>query len=309
MDIHKCMENVDWSLIHSFLATARAGSLSAAARQTGISQPTLGRHIRALEARLGGPLFQRQAGGQRLTSLGADLVPMAEAMEAAAARLSLVAAAARKPGLTGVVRITASRIVAHHLLPPLLADLRLREPGIELELVPSDTSENLLFHEADIALRMYRPTQADVIARHVTNLPMNLYAAPSLLARHGRPQTVEQLLALPFVGFDRNDLILRMMAGLGISRRRDDFALRCDDQLVYWNLVRAGAGVGAMQAAIAGSDPGVERIAPFVPLPDLPLWLATATPLARAPRVKRVWEHLATGLSRPKPLDPPSVLG
>lgn len=303
------MENADWSLIRSFLETARAGSLSAAARQTGISQPTLGRHIRALEARLGAPLFLRQAGGQRLTGFGADLIPMAEAMEAAAARLALVAAAARAPGLTGVVRITASRIVAHHLLPPLLVDLRQQEPGIEVELVPSDTSENLLFHEADIALRMYRPTQGDVIARHVIDLPMSLYAAPALLARHGRPQTEEQLLALPFVGFDRNDLILRLMANLGIRRRREDFALRCDDQLVYWNLVRAGAGVGAMQTAIGDADPAVERIAPFVRLPVLPLWLATATPLARAPRVKRVWDHLANGLSRPKPLDPVVVLG
>lgn len=302
------MTQPDWSLIRSFLATARGGSLSAAARATGVSQPTLGRHIRSLEENLGAELFRREAGGLSLTPLGQDLLPLAIEMEQAAARLSL-AASAERPGLEGTVRVTASRVVAHHLLPPILAQLRRTVPGLQIELVPSDTSENLLFHDADIAVRMYRPTQPDLTARHVTDLPLHLYAAKSLLERHPAPDTTDQLLALPFVGFDRNDLILRMMAGFGIVRRPEDFPVRCDDQLVYWNLVRAGAGIGAMQIAIGDNDPLVTRIAPFLKLPALPLWLATATPLARSPRVRLVWDALADGLRTPKSLDPGAQLG
>ena len=292
------MDAPDWSLIRSFLAVAEAGSLSAAARVTGISQPTLGRQIKALESALGSPLFQRMPQGQALTDAGRDLIPMAKAMHEAAAKLTLAAAAAR-PGLSGTVRITASRIVAHHLLPPILARLRIDAPGIEVELVASDTSENLMFAEADIAIRMYRPTHPDLIVRHLADMPMRLYAAPSLLNRYGRPRNTDNLLALPFVGFDRSDMILRQFAQFGAVRTRRDFPLRCDDQLVYWNLVRAGCGVGAMQTAIAATDPTVEAIAPFLPLAPLPMWIATAAPLAQSPRLSRVWDHLTEGL-RPR---------
>lgn len=291
------MDPLDWSLIRSFLAVAEAGSLSAAARQTGISQPTLGRHIRALEGQLGAPLFSRTANGQALTDAADGLLPEARAMRDAAARLVL-AATARQPSLSGTVRLTSSRVVAHHLLPPLLAQLRHEEPGIDIDLVASDATENLLFHEADIALRMYRPTQPDLISRHLGDLPVGIYAAPAYLDRHGRPETVEALLALDFVGFDRSELIIRMMAGVGISWERADFPLRCDDQLVHWSLVRAGCGVGGMQCGVADHDPAVERIAPFVTLPSLPLWITTAVPLSQNLRLRRVWDHLVKGLAQ-----------
>lgn len=293
--MHFCMDTLDWTLARSFLAVAETGSLSAAARRLGLSQPTLGRHIADLETATGLRLFTRQPRGLLLTEAATALVPHAHAMAEAAARLSL-AAAGSDPALTGTVRITASRVVAHHLLPPVLAGLRLAEPRIEIELVPSDTSENLLYGEADIALRMYRPLQDGTFARHLADLPTALYAAHDFLARHGHPTNADELLALDFVGFDRNDQILRVMAGFGIDRRRDDFPMRCDDQLVYWNLVRAGLGVGGMQCAIGDADPLVERVAPFLQLPALPLWLTAPEALRRMPRVRRVWDHLVSSI-------------
>ena len=115
--------HLDWSLLQSFLRVAEAGSLSAAARTHGVSQPTLGRHIRALEAALDQPLFARHAQGQALTPMGARLLEHARAMRDAAARLELDAAGA-SARLEGTVRITAARIVAHYHLPPILARLR-----------------------------------------------------------------------------------------------------------------------------------------------------------------------------------------
>ena len=286
------MDAPDWTLYRSFLAVAEHGSLSAAARALNLSQPTLGRHVAELEAALATPLFTRAPRGLNLTDAGAAMLPAARQMRDAAAALALVAAG-RDSALSGTVRLTASRVVSHYLLPPILADLRATEPGIEIELVPSDSTENLLFREADIALRMYRPAQLDVVTRHLGDLPTALYAAKSSLARHGRPTTSEGLLAMDFVGFDRSDVILRLMAGLGIQRLREDFPVRCDDQVVYWNLVRAGCGIGATQCSIGDADPLVERIAPFIHLPALPVWLTAPEALRQNPRIRRVMDHLA----------------
>ncbi|MEO8244188.1 MAG: LysR family transcriptional regulator [bacterium] len=286
------MDDPDWTLLRSFLTVAETGSLSAAARALNLSQPTLGRHIAELEAALQIPLFSRAARGLDLTEAGSAMIPAARQMREAAAQLTLLAAG-REGSLSGTVRLTASRVVSHYLLPPILADLRQQEPGIEIELVPSDSTENLLFREADIALRMYRPTQLDVVTRHLCDLPIAVYAAKSFLDRHGRPETPEQLLALPFVGFDRSDLILRLMASLGIQKRREDFPVRCDDQVVHWALVRAGCGVGAAQTPIGDTEPLVERCADFVPLPPLPVWLTAPEALRQNTRIRRVMDHLA----------------
>ena len=286
------MENPDWTLLRSFLAVAETGSLSAAARQLGLTQPTLGRHIADLEASLGTPLFTRIPRGLQPTDSALPLLPAAQDMRDAAARLALLAAG-RQESLSGTVRLTASRVVSHFLLPPMLARLRVAEPGIEIELVPSDTSENLLFREADIALRMYRPTQEGVVTRHLTDLHMGLYAAPSYLDRKGRPQTLEDLAGHDVIGFDRSDLMARMLASLGLSIPTDSFAVRTDDQVVYWNLVRAGCGIGGGQRLVGDPDPTVERVAAFLPLPALPVWLTAPEALRQNARVRRVMEHLA----------------
>lgn len=286
------MHDLDWTLTRSFLAVVETGSLSAAARQLGLSQPTLGRHVADLEAALGMKLFLRAPRGLLPSETALDLLPHARAMRDAAARLHL-AAAGRADALAGPVRLTASRIVSHYLLAPIIADLRLAEPGIEIELVATDSSENLLFHEADIALRMYRPTQLDIVALHLRDLPTAIYAANTYLDRRGRPGTLDDLSQHDILGFDRSDMILRLLRGMGIDVQRADFPVRCDDQIVYWNLVRAGCGLGGMQCLIGDADPSVSRAAPFLPLPDLPLWLAAPQALRQTPRIRRVFDFLA----------------
>lgn len=302
--MHYCMDkHIDWSLLRSFLAIAQAGSLSAAARATGISQPTLGRHVERLEGQTGLTLFLRGRTGLALTAQGEAMLPAAEAMAEAAARASL-AAEGQGNRVSGTVRITASRIVSHHIMPDVIARLRQSEPGIDIELVPSDETENLLFREADIAIRMYRPTQLDIVAAHVTDLPMGVYAARAYLDRAGRPATRDALLALDHVGFDRSDTILRLFRHLGVERRREDFPVRCDDQIVYWNLVRAGCGIGGMQRLVGDADPLVERI-PLIDLPPLPVWLAAPDALRTSPRLRLVWDCLAGALRRlPAPAPP-----
>lgn len=287
------MDKLDWTLTRSFLAVAETGSLSAAARELGLSQPTLGRHISDLEAGLGLTLFHRQVRGLAMTDQALSLLPHARAMRDAAASLSL-AAAGQDGALSGTVRITASRIVAHYILPQIIAKLRATEPLIQIELVPTDETENLLFRAADIALRMYRPTQLDLIATHLCDTKMGLYAAKSYVDAYGLPQTPDDLRQHVFVGLDQSDLLLRYMQRLGFPAQRTDFPVRCDDQIVYWNLVRAGLGMGGMQCLIADADPSVTRVASFIPMPALPIWLTAPQALRQTPRIRRVFDFLAT---------------
>lgn len=293
-------DTLDWTYIRTFVAVAETGSLTAAARKTGLSQPTVGRHIKAAEATLGAELFTRGAGGLTLTETGVALLEPAKEMAAASARLETLAAG-RDMQLSGTVRIAASVVVSHYLLPPIVAGIRAQEPEIEIEILPSDASENLIFREADIAIRMYRPEQLDLITRHVLDQPVALYAAPGLLAAQGgAPQSEDALIALPFVGFDRSDLIIRTLRDLGYQVDRNFFGVRCDNQATYWELVCAGCGVGAMQTVIGDRDPRVERLALQPALPPLPIWLAAPQALRKSPRIRRVWDLLVEGLAGSK---------
>ncbi len=286
---------LDWSLIPPFLAVAECGSLSAAARQLGQSQPTLGRQIRTLEQNLDLRLFERHPRGLRLTPEGEDLLPHAQRMRDAFGSLEL-AHAGKAADLDGTVRITASVFISNFVLPAVLADIRTLEPQIQIELVPSDGTENLMFRAADIALRMYRPTQLDVVTAHIADLRLGCFAARSYLARAGHPTCPEDLFDHDLVGYDSNDLILQTMRDLGWATTPENFALRCDDQAAYWQLVRAGCGVGFSQVDVGRADPLTEELDLGLQIPPLPLWLAAHEALYRTPRVRRVWTLIAEAL-------------
>jgi DNA-binding transcriptional LysR family regulator len=285
----------DWSLVRVFLAVAETGSFSAAARRLRSSQPTVGRQVAALEEAVGAALFQRYPQGMRLTDAGADLLTPARAMAEAARALSL-AAAGKAETMSGSVRITASVAMAHHVLPPIVARLRAVLPAVAIELVASDAADNLLFREADIAVRMFRPDQLDVVTTHLGDLALGIYGAVAYLDAAGRPATVDDLLTHRFVGYDRDDRILRGFREMGFPVTRDFFGTRTDAHTVYWELVRAGCGLGVGQVLQGEADPLVERVVPHVPLPTLPVWLTAHEGLRRTPRIRRVWEMLEAEL-------------
>ena len=289
------MDALDWNDVRALLAAAQAGSLSAAAEVTGISQPTLGRRIDALEAALGVTLFERGPRGMALTQSGADLLVHANAMEEAAARLSL-AASGRAETLEGVVRITAPEVMSAFHLPAILTRLMAAEPGVEVELVASDRTENLLRREADIAIRMYRPTQADLITRKVTEMRLGLYASHGYIAEHGEP-TVEDFACHRMVGYDRNPIIVDWMRSEGLSPPPGFMRIRTDDQVTHWKLIVAGAGLGPNQRAVGDAEPGVRRILEDIPMPTLPVWLTVHEELKTSALIRRVYDFLAEELS------------
>lgn len=292
----RLLPSTDWSHVQSFLAVAETGSLSAAAAKLGQSQPTLGRHVKALEDELGVELFHRHARGLSLTNIGADIRPAAEAMRAAMATIALKAEA-QSATSQGTVRIASSDFMAHHVLPGMLADIRAEFPGIQLVLIPSDNTENLLFREADIAIRMYRPNQLELVTRHVADIELGTFAAFSYLERRGRPETAADLLDHDMVGFDQSTLITDTMNTLGWPAGPETFAVRCDHHPTYWEMVRAGCGVGFTQAEVGRADPLVEELELGLDIPPLEVWLTAHQTVRKAPRVDAIWQALDARLT------------
>ncbi|WP_069298375.1 LysR family transcriptional regulator [Neptunicoccus sediminis] len=288
------MQSFDWTLIQSFLAVAEHGSYSAAARESGRSQPTIGRHIDQLQTQLGATLFQRAAKGFDLTPTGSALLDHARTMQQAAAEMSLITEG-RTAEVRGTVRITASEIVATYILPEILAELLAQEPELQVELVATNSTENLLLREADIALRMVQPAQQDLIARKIGDIPIGLYAAPSYLARKGTPQRFDDIAGHILLGYDRSDLMIRGMAALGIPMQREDFAFRVDDQVTYMEALRAGVGLGACQKRQAARY-GLVPLLPKLHIPPLPVWLTAHAALRTSAKVRRVFDFLAAQL-------------
>ncbi len=297
--IHICMDtspSPDWSLWQSFAAVAEAGSLSQAALALNQSQPTLGRHIRQLEQQLDLRLFNRVPRGLELTEQGAALLDPARDMVAAAARLGLIATGqSERP--SGTVRITASVSMSHHVLPRIIAEIRQEAPEIEIELLASDVSENLLFHEADIAVRMYRPTQLDIVTKPLGRLTIGLYAAQSYLDRAGFPTSIEDALDHQWIGYDKSDLIIQGMRKFGWDVDRNFFGTRCDNQTVYWELLRAGCGIGVGQQFIAAQHPEVRQVLPDITIPPLEVWLSVPEALRHTPRVRKTFDLLSERLA------------
>ncbi|MCL6283088.1 LysR family transcriptional regulator [Ruegeria sp. 2012CJ41-6] len=290
------LSRLDWAHVQTLLAVADTGSLSAAARRLGLTQPTIGRHISTLEDTLGVDLFTRTVSGMQPTEAAHDLLAPARRMHEAARQLELSAAGAAHAE-TGTVRITASVFMAHHVLPTILARLRREAPEISLELVASDTSENLLFREADIAVRMIRPEQLDVVTRYIGEVEMGLFGHRDYLDRAGRPVEDADIMAHDFVGYDRNDQIIQGFRDAGFAVDREFFATRCDHQTAYWELVRAGCGLGFGQAVAGRADPELEEIPLSFPLPSLPIWLTAPEAIRNNKLIRRVWNALESELT------------
>jgi DNA-binding transcriptional LysR family regulator len=286
----------DWSLIRSFLAALDQGSLLGAARQLKTSQPTLGRHIAELESQWGVVLFERTGRGLVPTATALQLAESARAMEAGALQLSHTLTGAQSQS-TGTVRITASVPVAVQLLPPILAQMRLALPDIQVELVSSNQVSNLLRREADIAVRMVRPDQGTLVAKKIGSVGVGAYAHRSYLARRSPPRLPADLLQNDLIGNDTDPSILRGFQALGYPVSREAFVLRTDDFIVQWQAVRAGLGIGFLADYMARSDPDVRPVlAGALPIPALPMWLAVHREIRTNPRIRAVYDLLAEAL-------------
>lgn len=295
--LHKAIiqRTFDWSLVRSFIVVLEQGSLSAAARATGMAQPTLGRHIDELERQLDLVLFERTRSGLKPTPQATALRDSATQMATGADALSRIATGLDSE-VSGNVRITASQTLAISLLPPLIADLQIRHPQIDVTVIASNRVIDLARREADIALRMVEPTGSTLIARHVGYVRVIACAKRSYLARAGTPGTVQDLLKHRLIAGDQRNEVAAGMAKVGFPVDRLRYGLRSDDLIMQWEAVRAGLGIGFLSDCVANSDPDILPLLPELELPVFPVWLTVHREVRTSARLRATYDFLADTL-------------
>jgi DNA-binding transcriptional LysR family regulator len=284
-----------WELYRTFLAVMREGSLASAARALGIAQPTVGRHIDALEGALGVALFTRSPLGLNPTEAAATVVPYAQSLEATAAALLRATSQSGKE-ISGTVRVTASEVVAVEVLPPIVAGLIRRYPRLSIELVATNRVEDLLQREADIAVRMLRPTQQALVVQRVADIDLGLHAHRDYLGSGPLPRKWSDLNGHAFIGFDRENSSAGKIAEALAGVKGKRWALRCDNHLAYLAAIRAGVGIGVSQVPLARRDPALVHILPKLLAPKLETWITMHEDLRASPRCRATFDALVAGL-------------
>ncbi|WP_054002961.1 LysR family transcriptional regulator [Shimia sp. SK013] len=299
--MHICMDwrsvKFDWNKARAFLVTAEEGSLSAAARALGMAQPTLGRQVDGLEQELGIVLFERVGRGLTLTPSGLELLEHVRDMGEAAGRVSMTALG-QSQALEGTICISASETYAAVLLPPIIAKLRIIEPGIQVEIVVANHVSDLRRREADIAIRNFRPTEPDLIAKKIGDADAILYATPDYIEKIGNPTKPYDLRHADFVNMDHGGMMIKGLNTLGLGLTEANFPLLTESYLVMWELVRQGAAIGILDAHIGDADPVVRRVLPDLEPLVFPIWLVSHRELTTSRRIRRVYDFLAEELRR-----------
>ena len=291
------MTTIEWELYRSLLAVFREGSLSAAARSLGMAQPTIGRHVAALETALGVALFTRSPAGLLPTEAALALRPLAQAMESTAAALERTAASYGE-GVRGTVRVTASEVIGLEVLPAVMATLRERFPALKVELVLSNTVQDLLQREADVAVRMTPPAQGQLVARRVGAIELGLHASAAYLAGRGVPGSLGDLAGHALIGHDNATPPVRAALARWPQFRREHLAIRTDSDVAQLALIRAGAGIGICQCALARRSPDLVRVLPDAFALPLETWVTMHEDLRDSPRCRVTFDALVEALSR-----------
>lgn len=291
------MKEIDWNLARAFVLTADSGSLSAAARRLGLTQPTLSRQVAELEASLGVTLFERVGKRLVLTESGLTLLDHARAMSSAAEAMAL-AAAGRAEDVRGRVSISATDAVSVYLLPDIVERLRRIAPQVTIVLVVSNALSDLRRREADIAIRHVRPSEEELIGRLVGEMTAHLYASQDWITRHGHPTTPAELAETDIVGFEPVDRYAEQLRAIGIPITAERFPIVSENAVVLWEMVRRGLGVSMMLREIAERMPGLVRLLPEMPGVRVPVWLVTHRELRTSARVRLVFDTLAEELGR-----------
>lgn len=286
----------DWNCARAFLVTAEEGSLSAAAKVLGLAQSTLGRQVAALEQELGVTLFERAGRGVELTATGIEVLNHVRDMGNAASLFSL-SASGRSESIEGNVCITASEITAVYFLPEIIVRLREAVPGIQIELIVTNTESNLKRREADIAIRGFRPTQPDLITRKLRDVEGYLYATPEYLRSIHNPASASAFSEANFIAFDTHENLIQLLNTRGFNLTAKNFPIATENSLAQWELIKAGAGIGIMPKELGDAYPCVQR----VPGSEQPLtgelWIAAHRELKTSRRVRVVFDFLVSELS------------
>ncbi|MBR9826293.1 MAG: LysR family transcriptional regulator [Alphaproteobacteria bacterium] len=260
-------------LIYSFSTVPRLGSLAKAAAKLAVSEATLSRHMKLLEAEVGFDLFDRTTTGLQVTPAGSVLVEYAHGLLDSANRFAFAASCVRNDP-EQAVRLTASEGLSFTLLPAIVAQCREAVPQALLDIDVTDSVLDLLGSEADVALRMFRPMEDCLVTKLVGEHAVAPYAADSYLQRFGEPYTLDELLKHDLIGGLNSDVVLKSFRRLGYPITRSAFKIRCDNRALGWQMVREGAGIGFARCDLGDRTPGLRRLLPEIPPFRQEIWLA-----------------------------------
>lgn len=278
-----------WEDVRYFLAVVRESSFSGAARVLGTEQSTVSRRIAVLEESLGTPLFERGRRRVRLTPQAEAILAPAEAAERA---ILAVEDAARGSELhvRGRVRLALTEGLAQHVVVPrVLPDLFSAHPGLSIELRTSDAVADLERHEADVALRFFRPARGELVGRKVAVLPL------AVLVARGKKKAFAKLRpeALPWTSYEpAQGAPADMPEVTALGRLGATSRLLCSSVETQMAAVRAGLGVAVAPAALAQVVPGLAVLPMRVDLGALEIYVLTRASIRRVPRVAVVYEAL-----------------
>lgn len=289
----------DWNQARAFLATAEEGSLSAAARALGLTQPTLGRQVAAFEEQLDIVLFERVGRSLVLTQSGLELLDHVRTMYEAANRISLTASG-QSQSVDGLVRITASDVMSANLLLPAMKQVREIAPLLQIEVVATNDISDLQMREADIAIRHVRPEQPDLIARLVCEATAHFYAAKDYLDQRGRPASFDAMSGHDFISFGNNDRMIEYLNPVGLSLTLENFRMGSESGIVAWEMARHGFGIIVMSDEVAAKAPGMEKVLPEMEAFVFPMWLTAHRELHTSRRIRLVFDLLAEFLATPR---------
>jgi DNA-binding transcriptional LysR family regulator len=284
-----------WDLYGAFLAVMHTGSLSAAARALDVAQPTVRRQIEQLESQLGVVLFTRAPNGLVPTDLALATLPYAESI-AASARALVRAVSSPTDADRGTVRVTCSEVVGAEVLPPMFAGLLAVHPRLQIELVATNRTEDLLRRDADVAVRMTEPTQAGLVRRCAGRIELGLFATSAYLAAHAAPTSPAGLLpGHALVGADRSRATIEALATAGLVTTPRDYVFRSDSDVAKLTAVRAGLGIGVCQLPLSRLPVPLVRVLPELAF-HLDAWVVMHEDLRAVSRVRLVFDHLVAEL-------------
>jgi DNA-binding transcriptional LysR family regulator len=288
---------LDWDDLRYFLAVARGGSLSAAARALGVAQPTVGRRITAFELSLGAKLFLSAPSGQRLSATGQRMLAHAEQMESSALAAEHIAAG-RDMGLSGRVCITASEWLLRSVVGPLLAPLLANQPGLELELLADARHLSLVRREADLALRPSRFEQPEIVQRQIATLAFGLYASDSYLTRHGPPDFSRQCEGHPLIAMSKALGKVPDVDWLPTFAAKANIVARSNGREPMATMAASGIGLTVLPRILGDATPGLRLLATPTPAPERPLWLGVHRDARSVPRMKACVRYLSESIAR-----------
>lgn len=288
--------NFDWNLGHAFLATAETGSLTAAARRLGLTQPTLSRQVATFEADLGVTLFERVGKRLVLTETGHSLLQHVRAMAEAAGAFQL-AAAGRDQTIEGRVCISATDAYCVYILPDIIERIRREAPQITLVIDSSDSLSDLHRREADIALRHVRPDSDDLVCKRVRECTGRFYASSEWISRNGHPRVPQDIAPNTLMGIGDVHRFATFLREMGIPANAESFRLVSENSVVLWELVKRGLGIGVMLQEIASRTDGVVDLFGDAATVKVPLWLVCHRELRTSRRIRLVFDILAEELA------------